>query len=137
MVLDVMYDKTGFDNEIARLDNQIVRNHNGADRCFYKKLKYLDDGVLYNCPVYVAIYRYDEYEYVCVDYETMRCIYVYMKYLSYDKIPLDEKYIPIDYQINELRKEEGGYMILYIHEMKLAQFWHLHTHKSSSYCKSV
>ncbi len=32
-----------------------------------------------------------------------------MKYLSYDKIPLDEKYIPIDYQNNELRKEEGGY----------------------------
>ncbi|MCR5457545.1 MAG: hypothetical protein K6F14_05675 [Clostridiales bacterium] len=109
VVLDVMYDKTGFDNEIARLDNQIVRNHNGAEGYFYKKLKYVDDGVLFNCPVYVATYRYYEYEYVCVDYESMRCIYVYMKYLSYDKIPLDEKYIPIDYQINESRKEEGGY----------------------------
>ena len=109
VVLDVMYDKTGFDSEIARLDNKIIRNYNSSDGYFYKKLKYLDDGVLFACPVYVATYNFYEYEYVCVDYETMRCVYVYMKYLSYDKIPLDEEYLPINYQINKSYEENDGY----------------------------
>ena len=109
VVLDVTYDETSFDNEIARLDNQIVRNHNSAEGYFYKKLKYVDDGVLFNCPVYVATYRYYEYEYVCVDYESMRCIYVYMKYLSYDKIPLDQKYVPNNYQNDYSNKDSSEY----------------------------
>ena len=67
----------------------------------YKKLLYCDDHILFKYPTYVAVYNLSgRYEYVCLDYDNKRIIYVFIDNLSYDKIPLKEKYIPINYQLN-------------------------------------
>ena len=110
VVLDVTYDETSFENEIARLDIQLIKNEKKSGGYDYKKFKYYDDGVLFDYPVYIASYDYfNEYEYVCIDYENMRCVYVFMRYMSYDKIPLDKKYVPINYQNDYSNKDSSEY----------------------------
>ena len=114
VVLDATYDEVAFDNEIERIKNIMCRNwlysdQNPSDYGKYKKLLYCEDNVLFHLPTFVAVYNDScEYEYVCVDYDNKRCIYVFIDSLSFEKIILDEKYIPINYQINISREGNDG-----------------------------
>lgn len=103
LVLDATYDSIAFDYEINRLNSLIVKNwlyDEKNDYTEYKKLLYSDDFVLFKYPTYVAEYISGKYEYVCIDYENKRIMYVFIDNLSYDKIPLEEKFIPINYNLN-------------------------------------
>ncbi len=103
IVLDVAYDEIGFDNEINRLEHLVVRNwlyseEKPRDYGKYKKLLYSDDNVLFHIPTYIANYNCSgKYEYVCIDHDSRRCIYVFMEYMPYEKITLDKEYIPLNY----------------------------------------
>ena len=114
IVLDATYDEIGFDNEMNRLEHLVVRNwlyseEKPSDYGKYKKLLYCEDNALFHLPTFVAVYNDScEYEYVCVDYDNKRCIYVFIDSLSFEKIILDEKYIPINYQINISREGNDG-----------------------------
>lgn len=114
VVLDASYDEVGFKNEIERLDNLMVRNwmyEENNDYGQYKKLLFCDDGILFDMPTYVAEYfNQMKYEYVCIDFENMRCVYVFFEgYNSSDKIPLNNKYQPKNINTNKYYDDNDGY----------------------------
>jgi len=99
---DVSYDDEGFENEIARLNNLTIRSvSQESDAIQYKKMMYIDDGLLFQFPTYIALYDESKFEYVCIDYDNNRCVYVYIGNLFINELKLDKKYLPINYKTIE------------------------------------
>lgn len=110
-LLDVTYDEKGLENEIARLNNLMVKSVSRGEEAGtqYKKLAYINDGSLFQYPTYVALYDESKVEYVCVDYSNNRCVYVYIGDLSKNELNIDKVFLPINHNNTEISSEFSGF----------------------------
>lgn len=98
---DVTYDDKGFENEISRLNGITIRSVSQNDVVQYKKMIYIDDESLFQYPTYVALYDGSKVEYVCIDSENNRCVYVFIGNVQNNELEINEEFLPIHYQNKE------------------------------------
>ena len=92
---DVCYDETEFYEEIERIENLTYR----IEDSHTPKTVIKDDKSLFHYSTYIAVFNVGSYyEYVCIDEENYRMIYVALDGISLEKNSIDEIYLPKNYE---------------------------------------